>query len=166
MGCGARAWRALALRTYLASNLQKTVFAEHAVDDDDGKKGKKKAVSPIDSPASPALFPPAGSASWATARVHCVAHLEQNLRTDGLDQPSIFLKLFACRRVDQDERVNVLPPVQALLAVCLCSVDERGVVQAAVDKLLSSGSVSRVDLDETEGKKRPSQGSRRDTCYL
>ena len=30
-------------RTYLASNLQKTVFAEHAIDEDDGKKGKKKA---------------------------------------------------------------------------------------------------------------------------
>ena len=29
-------------RTYLASNLQKTVFAEHAIDEDDGKKGKKK----------------------------------------------------------------------------------------------------------------------------
>jgi len=40
-------------------------------------------------------------------------------------------------RVDQDERVNVLPTLQA-----------------AVDKLLSTGVVSRVDLDETEGKKR------------
>ena len=31
--------------------------------------------------------------------------------------------------------------------------------QAAVDKLLSLGVVSRVDLDETEGKKRQSLGS-------
>eukprot|EP00438_Fugacium_kawagutii_P028264 Skav219405 [mRNA] locus=scaffold1139:98792:109516:+ [translate_table: standard] len=39
------ALRFAALMTYLASNLQKTVFAEHAVDEDDGKKGKKKASS-------------------------------------------------------------------------------------------------------------------------
>ena len=31
-----------ASRTYLVSSLQKTVFAEHAVDEDDGRKGKKK----------------------------------------------------------------------------------------------------------------------------
>ncbi|CAE7541463.1 SAMS2 [Symbiodinium necroappetens] len=84
--------------TYLASNLQKTVFAEHAVDDLDGKKGKKKD--------------------------------KQAGRQRGF-----------IVRVDQDERVNVLPSVQA-----------------AVDKLQSSGAVSRVDLDETEGKKRNKKG--------
>ncbi|CAE7284364.1 SAMS2 [Symbiodinium natans] len=84
--------------TYLASNLQKTVFAEHAVDDDDVKKGKKKD------------------------------------RQAGRQRGFIV-------RVDQDERVNVLLPVQP-----------------AVDKLLTSGAVSRVDLDETEGKKRNKKG--------
>mmetsp|Transcript_55072 Transcript_55072/g.129263 ORF Transcript_55072/g.129263 Transcript_55072/m.129263 type:complete len:288 (-) Transcript_55072:22-885(-) len=84
--------------TYLTSNLQKTVFAEHAVDDLDGKKGKKKD--------------------------------KQAGRQRGF-----------IVRVDQDERVNVLPSVQA-----------------AVDKLQSSGAVSRVDLDETEGKKRNKKG--------
>mmetsp|Transcript_3499 Transcript_3499/g.3854 ORF Transcript_3499/g.3854 Transcript_3499/m.3854 type:complete len:282 (-) Transcript_3499:138-983(-) len=84
--------------TYLASNLQKTVFAEHAVDEDDGKKGKKKD------------------------------------RQAGKQRGFIV-------RVDQDERVNVLQ-----------------VLQAATDKLLSTGIVSRVDLDETEGKKRNKKG--------
>lgn len=84
--------------TYLASNLQKTVFAEHAIDEDDGKKGKKKD------------------------------------RQAGKQRGFIV-------RVDQDERVNVLPTLQA-----------------AVDKLLSTGVVSRVDLDETEGKKRNKKG--------
>lgn len=84
--------------TYLASNLQKTVFAEHAVDEDDGKKGKKKD------------------------------------RQAGKQRGFIV-------RVDQDERVNVSPTLQA-----------------AVDKLLSTGVVSRVDLDESEGKKRNKKG--------
>mmetsp|Transcript_35005 Transcript_35005/g.80608 ORF Transcript_35005/g.80608 Transcript_35005/m.80608 type:complete len:286 (+) Transcript_35005:133-990(+) len=84
--------------TYLASNLQKTVFAEHAVDDGDVKKGKKKD------------------------------------KQAGKQRGFIV-------RVDQDERVNVLPTFQA-----------------AVDKLLNTGVASRVDLDETEGKKRNKKG--------
>eukprot|EP00440_Ansanella_granifera_P026544 gb/GFBE01028834.1/.p1 GENE.gb/GFBE01028834.1/~~gb/GFBE01028834.1/.p1 ORF type:complete len:292 (+),score=59.85 gb/GFBE01028834.1/:1-876(+) len=85
--------------TYLASNTSKRVYAEHAVDDDDGKKGKKKEKQ----------------AGRQRGFIVCMDHHE--------------------------DRVNVLPTIQA-----------------AVDKLLSSGVVSRVDLDESEGKKRSKKG--------
>eukprot|EP00930_Biecheleria_cincta_P042050 TRINITY_DN2891_c0_g1_i2.p1 TRINITY_DN2891_c0_g1~~TRINITY_DN2891_c0_g1_i2.p1 ORF type:complete len:298 (-),score=80.01 TRINITY_DN2891_c0_g1_i2:76-969(-) len=86
--------------TYLASNTQKTVFAEYSVDDDDGKKGKKKE------------------------------------RQSGRQRGFVV-------RVDngKEDRVVVLTPFQATL-----------------DRLLSSGVASRVDLEESEGKKRNKKG--------
>ncbi|CAJ1332555.1 unnamed protein product [Effrenium voratum] len=81
--------------TYLASNLQKSMFAEHAIDEDE-KKGKKKD--------------------------------KQAGRQRGF-----------IVRVDKDERGtgNVHPAFQA-----------------AVERLMSSGLVSRVDVDEPEGGKK------------
>lgn len=85
---------------YLASNTQKTVYAEHSVDDDDGKKGKKKE--------------------------------RQSGRARG----------YVVRVGHGEDRVIVLTPFQATL-----------------DRLLSLGVASRVDLEESsEGKKRNKKG--------
>eukprot|EP00931_Biecheleriopsis_adriatica_P116280 TRINITY_DN91946_c0_g1_i1.p1 TRINITY_DN91946_c0_g1~~TRINITY_DN91946_c0_g1_i1.p1 ORF type:complete len:298 (+),score=90.34 TRINITY_DN91946_c0_g1_i1:152-1045(+) len=89
----------LSTLTYLASGSQKTTsYAEHAIDEDDGKKGKKKE------------------------------------KQAGKQRGFIV-------RVDRDETINVMPPFQA-----------------AVEKLMKSGVVSRVDLEESEGKKRNKKG--------
>jgi len=86
--------------TYLASGSSKTVFAEYSVDDDDGKKGKKKERQ-------------SGKQRGFVVRV----------------------------AGGSDDRVTVLTPFQATL-----------------DRLLSSGVASRVDLEESEGKKRNKKG--------
>lgn len=86
--------------TYLASNTQKTVFAEYSVDDDDGQRGKKKERQ-------------SGKQRGFVVRV-----------ANG-----------------NDDRVIVLTPFQA-----------------TIDRLLSSGVVSRVDLEEAEGKKKNKKG--------
>lgn len=85
--------------TYLVSNTTRTTYAEHSVDDDDGKKGKKKE--------------------------------RQSGRQRG----------FVVRVDHGEDRVIVLTPFQATL-----------------DRLLSSGIASRVDLEEPEGKKRNKKG--------
>ena len=104
-------------RTYLASNLQKTVFAEHAVDEDDGKKGKKKAGA-----GGVALLGWSDTCGCRTAKPGnkgaslCVnlngfsPHVKSVVHAQ--THPAKHVQPFRPRRVDQDERVNVSPTLQ------------------------------------------------------
>ena len=92
--------------------MQKTVFAEHAVDDLDGKKGKKKDTALAIVLA--ALEDVLQDKQAGRQRGFIVLG---PLQTISPKSPKAYVSdsdaLLGLRRVDQDERVNVLPSVQA-----------------------------------------------------
>ena len=101
-------------RTYLASNLQKTVFAEHAVDEDDGKKGKKKAWAKDCSPNAEEERDSQRQDRQAGKQRGFIVLVPQSVSANINFQQSARPRTFAdFRRVDQDERANVPSILQA-----------------------------------------------------